>query len=950
MKKISLLILGLLWIPVLHAQIVRFNTPFPNPDQQLTLTFLATEGNRGLENCNCDVYLHTGVTPVGGNRWQYVQGEWGQDIPRLKMTRVAANVYTFTFHIREFYDLPDGLQVEELSFVFRNVDGTLAGRTEDGDDIFVDIFDSNSPLLTRFATPAQDVLPLQIGEPLQVRGFASRKSRIRIEENGQILAQSDADTTVLAHEFTPSGPAGTYRVDLIAQLPDSEIADTSTFQYILIPLPTVEDPPAGTQLGLNREEDGSLTLMLEAPGKRSVLLFTNWDDYAPDPAERLLRVSEDGRFFWINVMPPPGEDWLIYQYLVDFTLQIADPYAELVLDPDDDPFIDPRVNDDFPPYPPTDAVSGILAAARLDPPAYDWQVTDFTPPATEDLFVYELHLRDFLAENSYQVLIDTLDYLERLGVNAIELMPVNEFEGNDSWGYNPSFHMALDKYYGSPDDFKAFVDAAHGRGMAVLLDIVLNHVFSESPLARLYWDAANFRPTPDNPWLNVRARHPFNVGYDVNHDSEASKRWVSRVIQYWFDEYHIDGYRFDLSKGLTQVDYGSNVGAWSSYDASRIAILQDIGDQIWANYPEAILILEHFADNTEEVELSDYGFLLWGNMNHNYNEATMGFNDGNKSDLSGGFYRNRNWSDPHLVTYMESHDEERLMYKNLEFGNRQGSYTVRDLNTALDRVEMANTFFWTIPGPKMIWQFGELGYDFPINYCIGDGTIEEECRTGRKPIRWQYYRVPERRDLYDYVSDLTYLKRTFSETFRDANPRMDLNGPVKRIELAGPELVLQAIGNFAVESRSLTTQFSTDGTWYDYVSGDSIVVSGGSYAFDLEPGAHAIWLSQKIERPSVADVATATGFVAPALQDFSVFPNPARGGQDLYIRWSGLNDQSFHLSVVNGQGQTVWQRQLERVLDGVDIELPQMPTGLYYLQLRRANGQLLGVEKLLIRR
>ena len=128
--------------------------------------------------------------------------------------------------------------------------------------------------------------------------------------------------------------------------------------------------------------------------------------------------------------------------------------------------------------------------------------------------IYELMLRDFLQDHSYTSLIDTLDYFERLGINAIELMPIQEFEGNQSWGYNPSFHMAVDKYYGTRDQLRTFIDSAHARGIAVILDVVFNHAFSQSPLAQLYWDEANFRPAANNPWLNVTARHPFNVGYD----------------------------------------------------------------------------------------------------------------------------------------------------------------------------------------------------------------------------------------------------------------------------------------------------------------------------------------------------------------------------------------------------------------------------------------------------
>ena len=129
-----------------------------------------------------------------------------------------------------------------------------------------------------------------------------------------------------------------------------------------------------------------------------------------------------------------------------------------------------------------------------------WNITNFSPPAKEDLVVYELLVRDFVKTHSYKTIQDTLDYLQRLGVNAIELMPINEFENNLSWGYNPSYHMALDKYYGSPERFKSLVDEAHKRGIAIILDVVFNHAFGQSPLCSLYWDAAGNKPRLESGW------------------------------------------------------------------------------------------------------------------------------------------------------------------------------------------------------------------------------------------------------------------------------------------------------------------------------------------------------------------------------------------------------------------------------------------------------------------
>ena len=330
-------------------------------------------------------------------------------------------------------------------------------------------------------------------------------------------------------------------------------------------------------------------------------------------------------------------------------------------------------------------------------PEYTWAIPEFTPPAVEDLVVYELLVRDFLAARNYQTLLDTLSYLKALGINAIEFMPVMEFEGNESWGYNPSFFIALDKYYGTREAFKIFIDSCHANGIAVILDIAMNHAFGQSPLAQMWWDPLANAPAANSPYFNTVPKHDYNVGYDFNHESEATRNMRNIIFSYWLQEFNVDGYRFDLSKGYTQTNTLGDVGLWGQYDATRIAIWKDIADVLYTVEEDAILILEHFAVNTEEEELSDYGFLLWGNSNYNYAQGTMGYTG---SDINWMSYVARGWSDPHVMGYMESHDEERLMYKNISFGNSGNpDYNVKYLPVALSRMELAGAFFFTIPGP-----------------------------------------------------------------------------------------------------------------------------------------------------------------------------------------------------------------------------------------------------------
>ncbi len=477
-------------------------------------------------------------------------------------------------------------------------------------------------------------------------------------------------------------------------------------------------------------------------------------------------------------------------------------------------------------------------------------------------------IRDFLETHDYKTLRDTIQYLKRLGVNVIELMPVMEFSGNNSWGYNPIYHLAVDKYYGPAYDFKSFVDSAHANGIAVIMDMVLNQCDNLSPLAMLYWDKASSRPAANNPWLNQSAPHPFSVFNDFNHESSATKYFVDRVNRYWVEEFKTDGFRFDLSKGFTQTNSGGNVGLWGQFDQSRIDILTRMADSIWAFDSSTIVILEHFAENSEETVFSDAGNLLWNNLNYDYNEATMGYS----SNLSGTSYLSRGWDVPHLISYMESHDEERLMFKNLQYGNSSGNYDIQNFPIAIQRIKLAAAFYFTIPGVKMIWQFGELGYDFSINYPC----MTNNCRTDPKPIRWDYFEDGNRRNLYKVFQALINLKKDYS-VFDSPNHTMKLNTFAKRLTIIDSTMNVNVIGNFSVSSTNMNPEFPNTGWWYDFFSGDSILVSNTTGTIPLEPGEFHIYTTVKLPTPEDDIISNVELIYDEIVEDFNLeqnYPNP----------------------------------------------------------------------------
>ncbi len=612
---------------------------------------------------------------------------------------------------------------------------------------------------------------------------------------------------------------------------------------------------------------------------------------------------------------------------MDGTIRIGDPYSTLVLDNFNDNFIGEETYPDMPAYP-FGQTTGIVSYAEMREPVFTAPLSP--KPAKSDLIIYELLLRDFLSAHAFDVLADTLDYLRRMGVNAVQLMPVQEFEGNLSWGYNPSYHMALDKYYGNAESFKALVEACHARGMAVILDVVYNHAFGQSPLAQLYWDAGQNRPAADNPWLNPVAKHDFNVGYDFNHESPATRQFVKRVISWWMETYGIDGFRFDLSKGFTQNNTLGSVPAWGMYDQSRIDILQDYADHMWSIDPDAYVILEHFAENAEEVELSSRGMMLWGNMNFAFGQASMGYGG---SDLSGTWHVNRGWSEPHLIGYMESHDEERIMYKNLTNGNSGSGYNVRELNTALSRIELVSTFLYLIPGPKMLWQFGELGYDYSINTCT-DGSVNNDCRLAPKPIRWDYQDIFRRQRIYDVSRAVIQLRD--QAAFREGSVDMSLASQFeKRIRYQHADMDIIVHGNFHIGTRTVTPGFTRTGWWYDYLGGDSLQVSDVNMTLTYAPGEYHVYTTRRLT-PGF-DITSSVPFVSAEAIGLRVEPTLTTG--EVHVILDQAIGEEIGISVFTVTGVPV-TADIQAMDDGrYHVRLPDSaPVGMLAIVVRTARG------------
>ena len=829
MKNYTLALMAFICFAFAKAQVT--TTPStPTQTDQVILTFDAS--GTALENETGTLYAYTGVT-INGQQWQNIIVPTFNDnngAPQFTYSGTG-NIYTLDLgtSINQFYSVTPGDVVSEISLVVRNA----AATAQTSPDIFLNVF---PPGLNTSITFPQDGAVFNLNQAITITGDSSQNATLDLSVNSTSIATTTASTISNSYTFNTSG---SYDITITASSGTDSSSDTVS---VFVPGTTQNlTRPAGLKNGVNENADGSVTFLLAAPLKDDVVLlgsFSNWN------LDITYQMNKDGDYFWVTIPATAftANTAFMYQYLVDFDIKIADPYSQLILDPGSDQFIVAGNYPNLPAYP-TNQTTGDVTLYTYQKTPYNWNVTNFTKPDKENLVIYELLVRDFSEQDSYQQVIDRIDYLETLGVNAIELMPINEFEGADSWGYNPKFHGALDKTYGTTDKFKELVDLCHSKGIAILIDVVYNHAFSQSPLCQMWWDDANFRPAANNPYMNPTARHDFNVGYDMNHESTFTRDYVKQTLQFLIDEYKIDGFRFDLSKGFTQNNTLGNVGAWNAYDQSRVDILNDYRNTIWnANGNDVYMILEHLADNSEETALANAGFMLWGKMTDQYNQNSMGY--GSSADISGSYFGSRSFNDQHLVAYAESHDEQRLMYKNLQFGNNaNSSHNVRTLPIALERQEAIAAMLYSIPGPKMLWQFGELGYE---------QDIDLNGRTGRKPIPWTlgYDTDANRMALYNVTATMINFKTLYPETFNSVNNDLDVAGIVKRINLNGTQFDAVVVANFGITAQNVNPNFSQTGTWYDYFSNNTAVnITSTTAMINLQPGEYKLFTTQLLQDP-----------------------------------------------------------------------------------------------------
>ncbi len=908
MKKIIFSVIVLFSSYLTWAQVSTTPTFITQTSCPFVLNYDASLGSAGLIGLTSGVYVHIGVITsksTSSSDWKYVLTSWPTSASDTKantaknmLTYVSGNMWKLTIgpDIQTFLGVPSGEAIKQIALVFRNADGSKTGKTTSGADILINVYQAG--LNVAFINPAADAA-VTIGTTSPIKIASSVNAALNIKVNGTVIKSSTTDSTTLTTSYTFSS-ATDYTLIASATAGSNTVYDTA---YICVPAAvTSQARPTGLKDGINYIDNTTATLILLAPGKSNVFLigdFNNWTQL------NAYQLKKDGDYWWITLSGLTPGKLYGFQYLVDGTIKSSDPYTELVLDPWNDQWINQyyTIYPNLKPYP-VGKTDGLVATLQTAKTAYPWEVPNFTVSSKENLVIYEMLLRDFTKEKSLDAAILKLDYLKNLGITAIELMPIQEFDGNNSWGYNPNHYFAPDKAYGTPETYKKFIDECHKRGIAVILDMVFNQASGICPFALLYWDAVNSRPAANNPWMNVTAPHNFSVLNDFNHSYSGTKEYFKRVLQYWLTEYKVDGYRMDLTKGFTQ-----NSGTESSYDQQRVNNLNDYYTAVKSVKGSTMFILEHFVGGSEEDYLASQGMYLWRNMNSVYSQTAMGYQS--SSDMSGMISSPRQW-----VGYAESHDEERNFFQAKTYG--AGSLKT-DSVARIARIPLNIAFTTLLPGPKMVYEFGEMGYDYSINSNGG--------RTNEKQQAWAWLNLPQRKAAADACAKIITLRKLYPTAFTQGSYVTSVGSgdwsQGRRIALSHSSLNMIVLGNFdPTISVTGNPTFPSTGTWYNLLTGESLNVSNTNMTISMQPGQLLIYTDRIVNLPNALSAPKAD-------VDCSVFPTATLSKVYITSASSILNARLYNL-----QGA-----QIKSVSSTNEVDLSGMSNGIYILEVNTTGGR-----------
>lgn len=440
---------------------------------------------------------------------------------------------------------------------------------------------------------------------------------------------------------------------------------------------------------------------------------------------------------------------------------------------------------------------------------YVWRHDDKPLPSDRELVIYEMHVADFTggeddakARGKYRHVIEKLDYLCELGINAIELMPLKEYPGDYSWGYNPRHFLATESSYGTTAELKQLVDECHGRGIRVIIDGIYNHSEAAAPLTQIdhdYWYHHEPRD-PENNW-----GPEFNYEhFDDNLQTYPARRFIGDTVRFWVSEYHLDGIRYDAARQIANYDFMH----WVVQEAKQTA-----GGKPFYNVAEYI---------PETTSITNIDGPMDGCWHESFYHTVLQHVTGETFDLEQlkdvldakrqGFMGLTN-----VVNYLTNHDHNHVM---ADLGDR-GIFD----DDAFRRRRLGAVMVMTAMGVPLLWMGEEFGEYKPKT-------------TDPTKIDWTLLKNDLNRGLFEFYKGLISLRKT-NHALHTENIEFFHENPESKV-LAytrwndeGSRVVV--VANFSDQFLAGYTipDFPADGTWHEWTGNYDLEAGGNQLMTDL---------------------------------------------------------------------------------------------------------------------
>jgi len=383
---------------------------------------------------------------------------------------------------------------------------------------------------------------------------------------------------------------------------------------------------------------------------------------------------------------------------------------------------------------------GVHGASQIVDPQFAWTDQDFTPPPLRNTVFYELHVGTFTPQGTFTALIEHLPRLRELGITTLEIMPVAQCPGRRNWGYDGVQIYAPSNVYGTPDDFKTLINAAHEHGLAVFLDVVYNHL---GPEGNYLWDYGSYFTN------RYKGAWGDSLNFDGWGSDEVRRFFIDNAI-YWLEEYHIDGLRLDAAQALldftavTFLDelairvnewadaHGRNIHLLAETDKSdrRLVLPRDVGgtglDGQWLDdfhhCAHVMLTGESYGYYADYSDFSTLVKMLRTRFVHTggYSKVAGRRHGTDASDIPADRF----------VTFLQTHDQ---------VGNRMLGERLSHL-ADFEALKLAAGVLLTLPTTPMLFMGEEYGETAPFLFFadFSDAALVKAVREGRK-IDYSYF-------------------------------------------------------------------------------------------------------------------------------------------------------------------------------------------------------------------